>query len=124
MRSKDGNHAADIFAKNSRPRKGRRCGTIRNLHTWLPGSLRGTASGPFARSSRWSLKAPTARREVTSAPPLRSHIMTFKLKVWRQKDAQSEGRVVDYEARNIPEHASFLEMLDLLNEELEGQGEF
>lgn len=49
--------------------------------------------------------------------------MNLKLKVWRQKTARSEGRLVDYEARNIPEHASFLEMLDIVNEELQAKGE-
>lgn len=49
--------------------------------------------------------------------------MNVKLKVWRQKDARSEGRLVDYEARNIPPDASFLEMLDILNDELLGKGE-
>ncbi|MEK0446906.1 MAG: hypothetical protein RLZZ399_2227, partial [Verrucomicrobiota bacterium] len=38
--------------------------------------------------------------------------MNFQLKVWRQKNGESEGRLVDYEARNIPEDCSFLEMLD------------
>lgn len=49
--------------------------------------------------------------------------MNLKLKVWRQKDAKSEGRLTDYEAKNIPPDASFLEMLDIVNEELEAKGE-
>jgi succinate dehydrogenase / fumarate reductase iron-sulfur subunit len=49
--------------------------------------------------------------------------MNFLLKVWRQKNGESEGRLVDYEARNIPEDCSFLEMLDLVNESLLGKGE-
>lgn len=49
--------------------------------------------------------------------------MNLHLKVWRQKSAHSEGRLVDYEARNIPEDCSFLEMLDLVNEDLLGKGE-
>ena len=49
--------------------------------------------------------------------------MNLKLKVWRQKDAASAGKLVDYEARNIPEDASFLEMLDMVNEDLIGKGE-
>src|SRR6186713_3029253 len=49
--------------------------------------------------------------------------MNLKLKVWRQKNAQTEGRLVDYEARNVPPDASFLEMLDILNEELQAKGE-
>jgi succinate dehydrogenase / fumarate reductase iron-sulfur subunit len=49
--------------------------------------------------------------------------MNLKLKVWRQKSANAEGRLVDYEAKNIPEDASFLEMLDLVNEDLLAKGE-
>ena len=49
--------------------------------------------------------------------------MNLQLKVWRQKDAKSEGKLVDIEARNIPEDCSFLEMLDIVNEDLLGKGE-
>jgi succinate dehydrogenase / fumarate reductase, iron-sulfur subunit len=44
--------------------------------------------------------------------------MNFKLKVWRQKDGASAGSFTDYEAKNIPSEASFLEMLDIVNETL------
>jgi succinate dehydrogenase / fumarate reductase iron-sulfur subunit len=44
--------------------------------------------------------------------------VNLKLKIWRQQSAQSEGKLLDYEARNIPPDASFLEMLDIVNEEL------
>jgi len=49
--------------------------------------------------------------------------MNLHLKVWRQKDANSTGSLVDIDARNIPEDCSFLEMLDIVNEDLEGKGE-
>jgi len=49
--------------------------------------------------------------------------MNLHLKVWRQKDAKTQGALVDYEARNIPEDCSFLEMLDLVNEDLLSKGE-
>jgi len=49
--------------------------------------------------------------------------MNLKLKVWRQKNSTAQGRLVDYEARNIPEDCSFLEMLDLVNEDLLARGE-
>ena len=49
--------------------------------------------------------------------------MNLKLKVWRQKDAKSQGRLVDIEARNIPPECSFLEMLDIVNEDLLGKGD-
>ncbi len=49
--------------------------------------------------------------------------MNLTLKIWRQKDAQSPGRLVEYQARNIIPEMSFLEMLDVVNEELIGRGE-
>ncbi len=48
--------------------------------------------------------------------------MNLKLKVWRQKSAKSDGKLADIEARNIPEDASFLEMLDIVNEDLLAKG--
>lgn len=49
--------------------------------------------------------------------------MNFKLRVWRQPNAQSRGKLVDYEVRDISPDASFLEMLDVLNEQLLFKGE-
>jgi succinate dehydrogenase / fumarate reductase iron-sulfur subunit len=45
------------------------------------------------------------------------------LRVWRQKDSKSEGRFVTYEAPDVNEHMSFLEMLDVVNEGLVARGE-
>lgn len=44
--------------------------------------------------------------------------MDFTLKIWRQKDSKSKGSFKSYEVKDISEDASFLEMLDILNEEL------
>src|SRR4029434_3224604 len=44
--------------------------------------------------------------------------MNFKLRIWRQRDAKSRGKLVDYEVRDISPDTSFLEMLDILNENL------
>jgi succinate dehydrogenase / fumarate reductase iron-sulfur subunit len=44
--------------------------------------------------------------------------MNFKLKVWRQVRPSVAGRFVNYDAREIPAEASFLEMLDIVNEGL------
>jgi succinate dehydrogenase / fumarate reductase iron-sulfur subunit len=44
--------------------------------------------------------------------------MEFKLKVWRQKDANAKGVFKDYTAKNILADMSFLEMLDEVNNEL------
>jgi len=44
--------------------------------------------------------------------------MTLKLIVWRQNGQDAPGRFETYTARGITEHHSFLEMLDVVNEEL------
>lgn len=44
--------------------------------------------------------------------------MKLYLKVWRQKNTQDEGRFIDYELDQVSEDMSFLEMLDVLNEDL------
>jgi succinate dehydrogenase / fumarate reductase, iron-sulfur subunit len=44
--------------------------------------------------------------------------MNLHLKVWRQKSANARGELTDIEARDIPADASFLEMLDIVNEDL------
>src|SRR5271157_2452771 len=49
--------------------------------------------------------------------------MNFKLKVWRQPNAASPGAFKDYSATEIPSEASLLEMLDIVNETLTGNGE-
>jgi succinate dehydrogenase / fumarate reductase iron-sulfur subunit len=48
---------------------------------------------------------------------------SYKLRIWRQPDATSTGRIADYEAKGIDPDSSFLEMLDHLNEELVKRGE-
>jgi succinate dehydrogenase / fumarate reductase iron-sulfur subunit len=49
--------------------------------------------------------------------------MKIILHVWRQKNAGDKGRMARYEAPNVSEHMSFLEMLDVLNEDLLAKGE-
>jgi len=49
--------------------------------------------------------------------------MKFKLKIWRQRDRQSRGKLVTYDAPDIPAQASLLEMLDIVNERLLLRGE-
>ena len=44
--------------------------------------------------------------------------MKFTLHVWRQKNAATKGDFVKYDARDISPDMSFLEMLDVINEEL------
>ena len=49
--------------------------------------------------------------------------MKFKLKIWRQKNKETKGKFVDYEATDISPNASILEMLDIVNEGLLLKGE-
>jgi succinate dehydrogenase/fumarate reductase-like Fe-S protein len=49
--------------------------------------------------------------------------MNFTLHIWRQPNRDSEGRMVEYQVRDISPDMSFLEMLDILNEELIRKGE-
>jgi succinate dehydrogenase / fumarate reductase iron-sulfur subunit len=49
--------------------------------------------------------------------------MHLKLKIWRQKNASSPGQMVDYDAPHVSPDMSFLEMLDVVNEDLTMKGE-
>jgi len=48
--------------------------------------------------------------------------MNLTLKIWRQKNADDKGKMVDYAISNISPDMSFLEMLDVLNEQLINKG--
>jgi succinate dehydrogenase / fumarate reductase iron-sulfur subunit len=49
--------------------------------------------------------------------------MKLTLKVWRQKNANDRGKFETYKVEDISEHMSFLEMLDVLNEQLITSGQ-
>ena len=49
--------------------------------------------------------------------------MNLTLHVWRQRDQKSPGKLVTYKVKDVSPHASFLEMLDVLNEQLGTRGE-
>ncbi|MDO5285692.1 MAG: succinate dehydrogenase/fumarate reductase iron-sulfur subunit [Actinomycetia bacterium] len=49
--------------------------------------------------------------------------MRITLHIWRQEDAKAQGRMRDYTLDNVSGDMSFLEMLDLLNEELTNRNE-
>lgn len=49
--------------------------------------------------------------------------MDLKLKIWRQANKDAKGKFVEYPVHNISQDASFLEMMDILNEELIANGE-
>ena len=48
--------------------------------------------------------------------------MNFTLKIWRQKDAKAKGAFETYKVENISADTSFLEMLDILNNNLIHEG--
>lgn len=49
--------------------------------------------------------------------------MNLTLKIWRQKGPKDKGSMVDYKVADISEHMSFLEMMDVLNEQLVNSGD-
>ena len=49
--------------------------------------------------------------------------LSLTLHIWRQPDRRSPGKMVTYEVTGVSTHASFLEMLDILNEQLIERGE-
>lgn len=49
--------------------------------------------------------------------------MNLKLKIWRQKNATDKGQLTDYSVNNVSQDMSFLEMLDVLNEQLINKGD-
>ena len=49
--------------------------------------------------------------------------MNLTLKIWRQKNADTKGKVVTYQVADISPDMSFLEMMDVLNEQLIDRGD-
>jgi succinate dehydrogenase / fumarate reductase, iron-sulfur subunit len=49
--------------------------------------------------------------------------MNLRLRIWRQKNAGTPGKFIEYNAKDISPDMSFLEMLDVVNEGLIAQGE-
>jgi succinate dehydrogenase / fumarate reductase iron-sulfur subunit len=49
--------------------------------------------------------------------------MELRLRVWRQKNTDSPGRFVEYNAADLNPDMSFLEMLDVVNEQIAATGE-
>ena len=49
--------------------------------------------------------------------------MKLKLRIWRQSQQETDGRFVDYELDEVTPDVSFLEMLDMLNEQLVEAGD-
>jgi succinate dehydrogenase / fumarate reductase iron-sulfur subunit len=49
--------------------------------------------------------------------------MNLTLRIWRQRNIDTPGQFVTYEARDVSQEMSFLEMLDVVNEDLTRRGE-
>jgi succinate dehydrogenase / fumarate reductase iron-sulfur subunit len=49
--------------------------------------------------------------------------MDFTLKIWRQKNKDAKGKFVNYKIKDITSDTSFLEMIDILNDDLVKKGE-
>ncbi len=49
--------------------------------------------------------------------------MRLHLRIWRQQAKDAQGKLVDYELDDVSPDSSFLEMLDLLNEDLTNRGD-
>src|SRR5208282_1984881 len=49
--------------------------------------------------------------------------MNLTLRIWRQKNTNAAGQFVTYQVKEVTPDMSFLEMLDVLNEDLIGRGE-
>lgn len=49
--------------------------------------------------------------------------MNLKLKIWRQANSAAQGKLVEYSISDVSPNTSFLEMIDILNEQLIGRGE-
>ena len=50
-------------------------------------------------------------------------LIRVRLKIWRQASPKVKGRFVDYDVTDLSTDLSFLEMLDMLNDRLEGEGQ-
>src|SRR2546430_899058 len=67
------------------------------------------------RAAKVASRAASLRHRSSDATQLQ---MNFRLRIWRQKDRQTPGELLDYDASEIPPQASLLEMLDIVNERL------
>lgn len=52
-----------------------------------------------------------------------NNLMTLNLRIWRQANTAAEGKLVDYRVEQVSPDMSFLEMIDVLNEQLVRKGE-
>jgi len=68
----------------------------------------------------WEYQGSDEKEPVLLKEPL--VYVSFTLKVWRQKGPKAKGAFETYQMKDIPGDTSFLEMLDILNEQLISEG--
>src|SRR5262245_50186587 len=66
--------------------------------------------------------APGGPHVRIGSPPAAELQVNLTLHVWRQPGPGAAGRFERYEALNVSDHMSFLELLDVVNADLIGQG--
>src|SRR6187455_1166346 len=97
----------------------KRFATTRAMQLCLDGNFKAMASVLNCIANSCISKPCIWRREAINDYTFRhSERMNFKLRVWRQRDAKARGKLIDYKVREISPDTSFLEMLDILNENL------
>src|SRR5690349_16504201 len=116
MRSTEGNRAAVTSASRARPRRARLSATMPTFATALRGN------GPRRDSLRCSIRSRSPSSTSNSRNGVTNN-MKLNLRIWRQKDRNTPGRFVTYEVDGVTPDMSFLEMLDVLNENLQERGE-
>ena len=87
----------------------------------------------FLYVAAWEWNGVRARRATLHKEPLtfeyreadseELQVMDLTLYIWRQPGPAAAGKMVKYEVKDVNEHSSFLEMLDVLNEQLVTRGE-
>jgi succinate dehydrogenase / fumarate reductase iron-sulfur subunit len=60
---------------------------------------------------------------MASVAPTSKKNLNLKLLVWRQKNGKDKGQMVKYDAKDISPDMSFLEMIDVVNEEIIRKGD-
>src|SRR5262249_3387158 len=118
------NRAAGIFARNTRLPRTTRSATTKTSLTSRPGSLPATTIRPCGTSNRSpSRKCIRLRGATNEELQIMGATLNLTLKVWRQPSAAAPGEFRTYKVYDISPDMSFLEMLDVLNQDLAARGE-
>ena len=111
--------AAAISARSTRPRTARPCATTSKFCHVAAWEYSGDGKKPVRNVEPLHFEqrpSPAAELQVSGR-------MNLTLQVWRQKDAKDEGGFVHVRGQGRLRDMSFLEMLDVVNEELIAKGE-